>query len=423
MSTMTVPNAWPTVRLSDLIRVKHGYAFKGEFFSDSGPYVVLTPGSFFEEGGFRSRGDKEKFYTGEIPDGYVLKKGNLIVAMTEQAEGLLGSAAIVPGDDRYLHNQRLGLVEETTGGRVSTRFLYYLFNTRIVRQQLRATATGLKIRHTSPTRIGEVSVELPPLPVQRKIAAFLSAYDDLIENNLRRIRILVEMSQSLYREWFVEFRFPGHEQARFVDSIHGSIPEGWEVKKFGEIGRLRREKFLESRDLTLPLVDMARLPSKSWALSEFGQSDELSTSRICFEKGDVLFGAIRAYLHKTAVAPLRGVTNVSVHVIYPADKNLAAFLAVQCFRNETIAWADKHSTGTRMPVISWRDFAEMPVTVPAWQQLREFESAVGPMIEVVGCFVRMNQRLRRTRDLLLPRLISGELDTSDLDITVPEEAA
>jgi type I restriction enzyme, S subunit len=91
-------------RLGDCFRIKHGYAFKGEYFSESGTYIVLTPGNFHEEGGFRLRPGKEKYYFSKIPDGYILKEGDLIVAMTEQGEGLLGSSAIIPKDNVYLHN-------------------------------------------------------------------------------------------------------------------------------------------------------------------------------------------------------------------------------------------------------------------------------------------------------------------------------
>lgn len=92
------------------LHVKHGFPFKSEYFSDAGRYIVLTPGNFYEEGGFKRQVGKEKFYLGEIPKNYLHKKGDLIVAMTEQAAGLLGSCAVVPDDDIYLHNQRLGLI-------------------------------------------------------------------------------------------------------------------------------------------------------------------------------------------------------------------------------------------------------------------------------------------------------------------------
>ena len=181
---------WPTFRMGYFFRVKHGYAFKGKYFESDGRYVLLTPGSFNEEGGFRDQGEKTKFYTGDVPEGYVLDEGDLLIAMTEQAPGLLGSSAWVPESGRFLHNQRLGRVVDLDERRLTKRFLYYLFNTREVRQQISARATGGKVRHTAPERIGQVVVRLPPLQVQHRIADALSAYDYLIETNRRRMVLL-----------------------------------------------------------------------------------------------------------------------------------------------------------------------------------------------------------------------------------------
>src|SRR5437588_4154465 len=147
MNQRVTQTGWQQRRLGELIHIKHGYAFKGEYFSDSGSFVVLTPGNFYDDGGFKDKGEKEKRYVGEVPKDFILKRGDLLMAMTEQAEGLLGSSAIVPSNDLYLHNQRIGLVTELDSSRVDRKFLYYLFNTRHVRQQIRGSASGTKVRN------------------------------------------------------------------------------------------------------------------------------------------------------------------------------------------------------------------------------------------------------------------------------------
>jgi len=220
---------WRDCKLGDLLDIKHGFAFLGEHFANVGTHVVLTPGNFLEEGGFKEKSDKAKWYNGPIPSDYVLNEGDLIVAMTEQAEGLLGSSALIPRSDVYLHNQRLGLVQIRDRKQADQHFIYYLFNSKPVRQQIRASASGTKIRHTAPSRIADVKVSVPPLPVQKRIAGILSAYDDLIENNQRRIKVLQEMARSLYREWFVNFRFPGHEKSR------SSIPRSGRSRRGGSL--------------------------------------------------------------------------------------------------------------------------------------------------------------------------------------------
>lgn len=165
---------WIEAPLSDLCDIKHGYAFEGEFFSTQGDYVLLTPGNFYETGGYRDRGEKQKYYVGGIPREYVLNEGDLLVAMTEQAAGLLGSPILVPESDKFLHNQRLGLVTKKSGVTWANEFFFHVFNTQAVRQDIHKSASGVKVRHTSPTKIGQVVVAFPRSTIeQSRIVAML----------------------------------------------------------------------------------------------------------------------------------------------------------------------------------------------------------------------------------------------------------
>ena len=152
---------WHEATLADLCNIKHGYAFEGEYFSDAGDHVLLTPGSFFETGGFRDRGEKTKYFTGLIPSNYVLNQGDLLVAMTEQAAGLLGSPLLVPESNRFLHNQRLGLVTGKPNIPWTNTFFFHVFNLEAVRKAIHASASGAKVRHTSPGKVGAVKVVFP----------------------------------------------------------------------------------------------------------------------------------------------------------------------------------------------------------------------------------------------------------------------
>ena len=178
---------WVEKPFSELCDIKHGYAFEGEFFSNEGEYVLLTPGNFYERGGYRDRGEKQKYYTGEIPRDYVLNEGDLLVAMTEQAAGLLGSPILVPESDKFLHNQRLGLVTKKPGVAWTNEFFFHVFNTQPVRKAIHASASGVKVRHTSPTKIGEVVVAFPTsLPEQKRIVTTLAS---LAEETQRLARL------------------------------------------------------------------------------------------------------------------------------------------------------------------------------------------------------------------------------------------
>jgi len=222
-------------KLGDGIHVKHGFAFLGEYFSDQGKFILLTPGNFYEEGGFKSKPEKDRYYIGIFPSDYLLKKDDLIVAMTEQGPGLLGSSAFIPKDNTYLHNQRLGLVDEIDKNFFDKKYLYHLFNSRGVRSQIYGSATGTKVKHTSPGRIYEVKILVPNVAKQKEIASIIENYSLLIRINRRRIQLLEESARLLFREWFVYFRFPGHEKVKIVDRDGRKMPIEWDYLPFAKI--------------------------------------------------------------------------------------------------------------------------------------------------------------------------------------------
>lgn len=195
-----LPEAWEWCRVSDLISIKHGYAFSSSYFCESASqYVLTTPGNFFEAGGFRDRGDRTKYYSGPVDQEFALDAGDLIVAMTEQAAGLLGSTAVVPNDGKiYLHNQRLGkLIFDSEI--VSSGYIFHYFNGAFLRSCVADSSTGMKVKHTSPGRLGAVFFPLPPLAEQHRIVAKvdqLMALCDQLKPRLTQARQLKEQLAS-----------------------------------------------------------------------------------------------------------------------------------------------------------------------------------------------------------------------------------
>ena len=203
----TVHSGWEERPLAELCDIKHGFAFEGEYFAPEGEYVLLTPGNFFESGGYRDRGAKQKYYIGTIPTDYVLRERDLLVAMTEQAAGLLGSPILVPEADRFLHNQRLGLVQPKPNAAWSNEFFFHVFNRKPVRDAIHASASGVKVRHTSPTKIGAVSVAYPTgLAEQRRIAGTLEEVANesvrLASLSRQKLAALDELKSSLLHHAF-----------------------------------------------------------------------------------------------------------------------------------------------------------------------------------------------------------------------------
>jgi type I restriction enzyme S subunit len=200
-------SSWNEALIRDLCDITHGYAFEGEFFATAGDYVLLTPGNYYESGGYRDRGERQKYFVGPIPRDYVLSEGSLLVAMTEQAAGLLGSPLLVPEPDRFLHNQRLGLVVGKLGVAWDNEFFFHVFNLARVRAEIHASASGVKVRHTSPSRIGAISVVFPStVAEQREVASKLlkvaAECDQLVSVYERKITALDELTKSLLHQAF-----------------------------------------------------------------------------------------------------------------------------------------------------------------------------------------------------------------------------
>ena len=427
---------WKHCKLGDLIEIKHGFAFKGEFFSDSGQHVLLTPGNFREEGGLKLKGDKEKYYTAEFPADYLLRRGDLLVAMTDLTQNapILGSPAFIPANGKYLHNQRLGKVVNQRPDEVSTSFLFYLFNTLSVRGQIKGSATGATVRHTSPSRIYDVSVTVPPLPIQRRIAGILSAYDDLIENSQRRIKILEEMARRLYREWFVHFRFPGHEGCRLVESPLGEIPEGWEVRRLEEVCRsIQDGDWIETKDQGGE--DYRLLQISNVGVGEFIETDNFryvtqeTFSRLrCNEivPGDLLVARMPTPIGRGWLAtemPWRMITAVDVAIIRAEPILLNSLFLVRAWNeNSNLKRIAAQASGTTRLRITRRELAAMEFVIPPISVQKKFAEAAEPQSAMIKTLQVKSQNLRLTRDLLLPRLLSGQIDVEAISQPALSEA-
>src|SRR6266487_501130 len=420
---------WHLTRLGDLVSIKHGWPFKSQHMAEylPGRPIVVGIGNFEYSGGFRFESTTIKAYIGDYPKEFILKPGDVLLVMTCQTAGgeILGIPGRIPNDGRtYLHNQRMGKVMIKDGKKVEMGFLYWLFLTSGLHRHLVATATGTKILHTAPERIESFSFLLPPLPIQHTIASILLAYDDLIENNTRRIAILEKMAQMLYQEWFVNFRFPGHEQVKMVESELGMIPEGWEVVRLGDIAlELRRSVSPESVDPETPYLGLEHLPRKSIALTDWGKAQTVQSTKLVFKKGEILFGKIRPYLHKVGVAPLDGVCSSDTIVISSKQDKYKALLLSCVSSDHFVAFASKTSQGTQMPRANWNVLATFNIAVPPPKLLSLFNDFVASAVDSIINSVFRNRTLRRTRDLLLPKLISGKIDVSPWVEGDVEEAA
>lgn len=409
---------WKSVTVGDLCKIKHGWAFKGEYFADNGKYFLLTPGNFNESGGLKLKVGKEKYYSGEFPKEYLLERDDLLVVMTDliQSAPILGGSAMTPQNDKFLHNQRLGKVFDINEVLTTKKFLYWLFNFEGYRCQIRGSASGATVRHTAPERIYKCKAALPPLPAQKKIAGILSAYDDAIENNLRRIKLLEEMAQITYEEWFVRLRFPGHTTTP-INKATG-LPEGWNKKENGDCcevsggGTPSREvpeywedgkiKWFSPTDLSK--ANSLCLLDSSDKITEFGLKK--SSARLMGKHTFMMTS--RATIGLFGIVDIDYSTNQGFINVTPLKPDHKYFLLFN-FKYRVDEFIG-HASGATFPEISKSKFKKLKIVWPSENIISLFHQYCSPIVAEMMNLTKQNQRLREARDILLPRLMTGVID-------------
>ncbi len=435
-------NRWVETTLNDLIAVRHGFAFKGEYFRDEPPgCVLLTPGNFAIGGGFR--GDKLKYYVGPVPEEFVLDEGELLVTMTDLSKqaDTLGYPALVPKwrGVRFLHNQRLGRVVVRQGAPVSKEFLFYVLCTREYRHEVVSTASGTTVKHTSPTRIQGFRFKLPPLVEQQCIVHILGTLDDKIELNRRMNQTMEKIAAAIFKSWFMDFdpvrakaegRDPGLPQDiadlfpdEFKDSELDEIPKGWRVKPIGEVVRCfggatpstSNPAFWEGgAHLFVTPKDMSALQSPVILDSErhitHAGVDKISSRQLPL--GTVLLSS-RAPIGYLAMTDVPVSVNQGI-IAMICDGGLPN-LYVLHWTKASMDIIKSRAGGTTFAEISKRNFRPIPTVVPPPNVLNAFMDAVRCLHDRIALNTRQNRRLAGLRDTLLPKLLSGEIDVAVLD--------
>jgi type I restriction enzyme S subunit len=261
---------------------------------------------------------------------------------------------------------------------------------------------------------------------QRKIAAILSAYDDLIENNARRIAILEEMAQLLYREWFVHFRFPGHEDVAMVDSELGAIPEGWEVVRLRDVATINRANLGKDDNpdkinyVTIGSVDKGNIKS----IETIPYEEAPSRARRIVKHGDIIWTKVRPNLKSYALIldPVANMIASTGFAVITPRRIPYTYLYHALTTERFVDYLTKLATGAAYPAVRVKDFKDAKVLCPTEDMLESFHGFVVDFYEEKKILHQKNEVLRRARDLLLPRLVSGALDVADLPIDVAQNA-
>jgi type I restriction enzyme S subunit len=304
--------------------------------------------------------------------------------------------------------------------KIDSFFLTCIFNSHWGHSTVSGNLVGAAQQHFNIGAAKEMTINIPSPLTQQKIAAILSSYDELIKNNTQRIKILEEMAQAIYREWFVNFRFPGHEGVRMVESELGLVPEGWEVQKLGVVcnitmGQSPKSEYYNEIGEGLPFHQ---------GVTNFGSRFPVDKiyctipNRIA-ERGDVLF-SVRAPVGRINLADKKIVVGRGLSAIRHKNGN-QLFIYQQL--KEIFQEEDTIGGGTIFKSVTKEDVNNIQVLTPIDSVIKSFEENVEPISLQLDNLIKKNVNIRRTRDLLLPKLISGELDVSVLDIRIPETEA
>ncbi|MGD0329874.1 MAG: restriction endonuclease subunit S [Nitrososphaeria archaeon] len=418
------------VKLGDCIETLKGFAFKSQWYTDKG--VPLIKVSDFSDDSIST--ENITFIPEHIAkdfDRYRIRENDIIIqtvgSWPRNPKSVVGKAILVPRNcNNSLLNQNA--VKIIPNRNIDNNFLFYLLRSKQFKDYIINTAQGAANQASITLEsIKNFKFVLPDFDSQKKIGAQIRNYDDLIKNNSRRIQLLEHIAKLIYDEWFVRFKFPGHENIGIVESELGDIPKGWKVSKLSEVIDIDpKMAFLKNSEKVY--VPMSALSPNSMLIDEFEFRRGNDGSK--FKNGDTLFARITPSLEhgKTAFVQFLGPDEValgSTEFIVFRSRTLNPYYVYFIARNENLRQhAIKSMTGAsgRQRVQS-SCFDSFYFPRPEEDTLTKFASIVAPMFHEIQVLCRKNQILQHMRNLLLPKLISGEINVSELDIKVPEVEA
>ena len=395
MKKQTKNKTWRKVKLGNYVRPIRGVSYSSSDLrkSENSIYFVNLK-NIDRGGGFRQGGLKT--YSGKYKKKQLVSVGDIVIAMTDltpQAEVIGMPALIAKFDKKVCISMDIVKLEFKKEG-IDKKFLYYLLNHRNYKGWIKGFATGVNVLHLNSGGITEYEFEMPKkLSEQKKIASILSAFDDKIELNNKINQNLEQMAQAIFKEWFVKFRFPGYEKVKFVDSELRKIPEEWEVKKLGKIVKIEYGKGPSTKDL------------KKNGYPVYGANGIIGyLEKYKFDKSQIIVGCrgVVGSLFKTL--PKSSITHNSLIINHTnfSEKNYLFMLLKNSNLQSVVG-------GSAQPQITIKELSQLPVLF-AKQNVRErFEKIVENFEEKRLNIIYENQKLASLRDLLLPKLMSGEI--------------
>ena len=240
---------------------------------------------------------------------------------------------------------------------------------------------------------------------QRRIGQFLWYIDQKIETNKAINNNLQHQAKALFQDWFVDFAPFG-----------GVMPSDWKNGKLKDVLRLKRNAIKAGEDPSLPYLPIDIIPMNKFAVTDFKPNSEAQSSLITFDRDDIVIGAMRVYFHRVICAPCKGITRTTCFTLAPFDTAYLSFALLCCDQNSSIDYAQTTSKGSTMPYAVWEGgLGDMDILIPTREIALKFNELVLPMLRIIQSSYFENHHLRTVRDNLLTKLLSGEIDVSEIE--------
>jgi type I restriction enzyme S subunit len=417
---------WPTVALRTLGEFRNGVNYNKSNFGNG---IKVIGVSDFQDHVRASFDQLEQINPeGVVRKEHLLRDGDILFVRSNGNRELIGRSLFVNGVRENVTHSAFSIRLRFTTSQCCPRFYAYLFRSTLIRQALSMFGGGTNISNLNQGILERLDVPLPPTPTQERIASILSAYDDLIENNTRRIKIIEEMEQMIYREWFVSFRFPGHENVRMIESELGPIPEGWrsgilrdvcESLDYGYTASATSEpigpKFLRITDIVPSVIDWNSVP--------YCPQPGTNADRYALREGDIVIartGATTGYakrLNKRHPASVFASYLVRLRIKSGFSNHLFGVLVES---DEYKRFIKANWSGAAQPQANAQILTSIPIPISPEPLHRQFSEVAEPLLDLKEALQFKNLNLRSTRDFLLPKLISGEVPVEAADEAAAE---
>jgi type I restriction enzyme S subunit len=344
----------------------------------------------------------------EIDEGMIASTDDIFFVRSSVKLDGIGLVGKIMSSDRPTIHCGFVIRFRPTAPKVLSNYLVYQLLSPEYRQRLKALSSGAAIVNISQTNLKSIPIALPPMDVQWKIADILSSYDDLIENNQRRMSLLEEAARQLYKEWFVRLRFPGHEHTRITDGV----PNGWKLDRLSNLAHINKESLADSFDGEIEYIDISSVtPGRIDEMTPYSFREAPSRARRILRHGDIIWSCVRPNRKSYAVVwqPAPNLIASTGFAVLTPKAVPTSFLFQAVTTDAFVGYLQNRARGAAYPAVVAGDFQRAEILVPPQFFLDRFAEYAEPILAQINTLSLQKSKLRAARDLLLPRLMSGEI--------------